>query len=288
MDLSVIIVTYNSERYILSCLNSILRAVSELQYEVLIVDNASTDRTTDLIKGFLHPLTLIENPANQGFAKAVNIGLRKCSGEFRLLINPDVTVQSDSLAPMIDFMRMNPRVGICGCRLLNDDGSIQYSKGSFPTLCSTLYRMVLPKPMRKYHLWGYEKPGKCDWVTGAFMLIRNETIQGTGPLDESYFVCYEDVDYCLSARRKGWLTFYFPGASIYHLAPYSGPNRKRNALMEKEIRESQKFYFKKNHPRASYYFLAALAFFYQALCLPAAWHKVEERSAEENPKKREC
>ena len=202
MDLSVIVVTHNSEKYILPCLDSVIHAAFGIQYEVLIIDNASTDQTKDLIKQRQHPLRLIVNLENQGFAKAVNTGLRKSSGEFRLCMNPDVIIKSDSLLPLIDFMRMNPKVGLCGCRLLNEDGSLQYSKGSFPTLFSTALRMFLPRRMRKYHFRGYDKAEECDWFTGAFMLARSRVVKEVGYLDEKYFMYYEDLDYCLQAKES--------------------------------------------------------------------------------------
>src|SRR4030067_1488725 len=221
MDFSVIIVTHNSEKYILDCLNSIAKSAYELKHEIFVIDNNSRDRTKYLVKQSEHDLTLIENPENLGFAKAVNMGLKKSSGEFRLLINPDVTLKSDSLAPIIDFMRNNPKIGICGCKLLNGDGSLQYSKGSFPTLFSTFYRMVLPRKMRKYHLWGYKKAGRCDWVTGAFMLLRDRVIEDVGYLDERYFIYYEDVDYCFRTKKAGWHTYYSPEISAFHLSPHA-------------------------------------------------------------------
>jgi GT2 family glycosyltransferase len=253
MDLSVIVVTHNSEKYILPCLDSVIHAASGFQYEVLIIDNASTDRTKDLIKQRQHPLTLIVNLENQGFARAVNIGLRGSSGEFRLLMNPDVTLRSDSLVPIIDFMRENPKVGICGCRLLNEDGSLQYSKGSFPKLLSTLFRMVLPRRMRKYDLRGYDKVGGCDWVTGALMLARNQVIGEVGFLDEAYFMYYEDVDYCLQAKKAGWQVYYYPGITAFHLNPHAVSGR--NDKIENHIRKSRLHFFKKNNFMGSFYLL---------------------------------
>jgi GT2 family glycosyltransferase len=245
MELSIVLVTYNSEKFILNCLNSIIRATKGIGHEVIVVDNHSTDKTLNLVKGFLNSLEIIENAENEGFAKAVNRGLKKSSGEFCLLINPDIIVHSDSLEPMISFMRRNPGIGICGCKLLNKDGSLQYSKGSFPTLFSILTRIVLPRKMRRYHLWGYNKAGKCDWVTGALMLIRGRLIERVGYLDEKYFVYYEDVDYCLQAKRSGFEIFYYPKVEAYHQHPHA--ISKRNFPIENEIRKSCLYYFEKNN-----------------------------------------
>jgi hypothetical protein len=253
MDLSVILVTHNSERFILPCLDSIVRTTYGIEHEILIIDNYSTDRTKDLIKASGHSLALTENLENQGLTKAANMGLRMSSGEFRLLINPDVTIQSSSLTSIIDFMRGNPRAGICGCGLLNKDGTRQYSKGPFPNLVSMFFRMVLPRQMRKYHLSGYQRTGECDWVTGAFMLVRDRVIQEIGYLDEEYFMYYEDVDYCLKANRAGWQTYYYPEIAVCHLTPHAISDK--GDRIRKEIRKSRLFYFKKNGSWLSYFVL---------------------------------
>jgi len=256
MDVSIILVTYNSEKYISNCLNSLIKAIQNLEHEIFIVDNESIDQTKRLIKECGNSAVLIENSENSGFAKAVNVGLRKSSGEFILLINPDIIVNSDSLLPLVDFMRRNPKIGVCGGRLENEDGSLQYSKGSFPSLSSTIFRMFLPRPMRKYHLWGYNKGGKCDWVTGSFMLTRKCIMEELGGLDEKYFVYYEDVDYCLRTQKGGWLTYYFPEITASHLNPHA--RTKRNTDIEKEIQRSRLAFFKKNKSVISYYILLLL------------------------------
>ena len=256
MDLSIIIVTCNSEQYILDCLNSVEKAARELRHEVLLIDNKSTDLTKAVVKGFKNAVTFIENSENHGFAKAVNMGLERSSGDFILLLNPDVVIQSGSLRTVIDFMRDHPEMGICGCKLLNRDGSLQYSKGSFPTLFSILYRMVLPRRMRKYDLWGYDKIKKCDWVTGAFMLIRNQLFRDVGRLDEKYFMYYEDMDFCLQAHQKGWEVYFYPGIEAYHLNPHAMSDR--TPFIENEIRKSRLYFFRKNRSPASYFMLLIL------------------------------
>jgi GT2 family glycosyltransferase len=261
MDVSIILVTYNSEKYILNCLNSLAKAIQNIEHEIFVIDNQSMDKTKMLIKECGHAVVLIENNQNIGFPKALNIGLSKSSGEFILLINPDTIINSDSLLPLIDFMRNNPKIGICGVRLENTDGSLQYSKGSFPTLSSTLFRMFLPRLMRKYHLWGYNKGGECDWVTGAFMLTRKCITEELGGLDETYFVYYEDVDYCLQAQKRGWLTYYFPEITVCHLNPHA--ISKRSLAIENEIRKSRLYFFKKNRSMLSYNILRALTWMFR-------------------------
>ena len=244
MDLSVVIVTYNSQKFIADCLDSVRRAAKGIDHEIMVIDNNSGDKTKAILKRFLNSITLVENSENHGFAKAVNMGLQRSTGDFILLLNPDTVIQSESFYPVVDFLRRNPNIGICGCKLLNEDGSLQFSKGPFPTLFSTLYRIVLPRPMRKYDLRGYDKPRPCDWVTGALMLIRNGLVKEVGNLDETFFIYYEDVDYCLRAKKRGWEIYYHPEIIATHLRPHA--TSERHLSLEREIRKSRLHYFRKN------------------------------------------
>ena len=259
MDLSIIIVTYNSEDYISNCLSSVEKAVRDVEHEIVIIDNNSTDRTKLLVKEFGNSSRVIENSENYGFARAINMGLSKSSAEFSLIINPDIDIRSDSLRAMIDFMKRNPKVGICGCKLLNADGSLQYSMGSFPTLVSILFRFVLPRRMRKYRLSGYDRLTETDWVTGAFILIRNLLVRQVGYLDENYFLHYEDVDYCLQAKKKGWKTYYYPDITAYHFTPHA--ILTKSPFIEKEIRKSRLYFFGKNVSKRSSFILSLLTRF---------------------------
>jgi len=244
VELSVILVTYNSEESITQCLHSILKATQGMEREIVVVDNHSTDQTLALVREFHDSLKLIENEHNEGFAKAVNQGVKKSSGEFFLLVNPDVIIQSNSLNPMLQFMKDNYKVGICGCKLVNEDGSLQYSTGPFPGLATSLWRVFLPRPMRKYHWWGYDRIRECDWVTGAFMFLRSKLLEEIGALDEHYFMYYEDVDLCFRARQAGWKVYYYPMISAVHLRPHA-LYRKGNDV-ETAIKKSRWYYFKKN------------------------------------------
>ncbi|MCJ7640982.1 MAG: glycosyltransferase family 2 protein [Desulfobacterales bacterium] len=256
MDLSIVIVTHNSEKYILNCLDSITKATRTVKHEIFVVDNASKDQTVQRISSSTDSLTLLLNPENQGFARAINRGLTESSGDFLLLMNPDIVIQSESLQPMINFMRSYPKVGVCGCKLLNEDGSLQYSMGPFPTLLSTVWRRVFPRQTRRYHVWGYDEESPCDWITGAFMMIRKEVSRLVGLLDENYFLYYEDVDYCLRAKKLGWSTYYFPGVSAYHLHPHA--QSQSTQFTEETIRNSRMFFFKKHRSLLAYYILLFL------------------------------
>jgi GT2 family glycosyltransferase len=257
MDISVIVVTYNSGKYIQACIGSIAKVKESTDLELIVVDNHSADQTRSLIRAYGAFPRIIENPRNIGFARGVNLGLKEATGDLIILLNPDTVIKSASLAPLLDFLKETPRAGVCGVKLLNKDGSLQYSKGPFPRLLPTLYRTVLPKQMRKYHLRGYNRPGPCDWVTGAFMGIRREVVERIGWLDEEYFFHYEDVDYCLRARREGFATYFFPDIEAYHLNPYS--HQKADYPARQEVRRGRLYFFQKNGRKISYQTLRILS-----------------------------
>ena len=134
MDLSIIIITFNSSPFIGACLRSLAEQMKGFDYEILVVDNASSDETCRLIQEEFPGATLIQSPSNIGFAKANNLGLRKAKGEFVLLINPDTLWRKGDVKEAIQFLRDHPDIGGLGCRLILQDGSWQKSHGHFPTL----------------------------------------------------------------------------------------------------------------------------------------------------------
>jgi GT2 family glycosyltransferase len=260
MKISVVIVTYNSEPFIAKCIASVDRAVQGIPHEILVVDNNSSDRTRQIIEHFPNSHRLLKNGKNLGFSKGINRALRESSGQFVLVMNPDVFICSPSLQPMVDFMANHPNIGVMGCKMLNLDNSLQYSKGSFATLFSILHRGILPRPMRKYDFWGYDKMGPCDWVTGAFMLIKRDLIEKVGYFDENYFLYYEDMDFCLQAKRLGWQSYYYPGITAYHVNPHA--RRQISPLNGHEIeranQNSRVYFFKKNRSSLSYWIVRLL------------------------------
>ena len=191
MDLSVIIVTYNSSPFIEACLRSLVEQMKGFDYEILIVDNASSDETCRLIQEEFPDATLIQSPSNIGFARANNLGLRKAKGEFVLLINPDTLWKRGDVKEAIQFLRDHPEIGGLGCRLILQDGSWQKSHGHFPTLGRELKEaFYLPRlfpgnVMVQGHVylqgeeWGQSL---VDWVSATFFLCPRKIRSGSGGL----------------------------------------------------------------------------------------------------------
>ena len=245
MDLSIIIVTFNSTSVIEACLRSILAQVKRLKYELIVVDNASRDETCRLIETQFPEAILIRHESNAGFATANNLGLSRACGEFVLLINPDTLWKRGELGAAIQFMRSHPEAGALGCRLILADGTWQKSHGNFPSLIRELKEaFYLPRafPRLKWleGVYAYQDqldPKPVDWISCTFFLCRKALMREIGFFDERYFMYYEDID--LSKRiREGREIYYYPEVEVLH-------HQKEPALID--FGESPYLYFSKFH-----------------------------------------
>lgn len=223
VDLSIVIVSWNVSRDLAACLES-LRANTSVKAEIIVVDNASTDDTGEMLARFPE-VTAVMNPENRGFAAANNQGLRIAGGRYLLLLNPDTIVPSRGLAALLGFAEAHPEAGVIGPRLLNPDGSLQYSCRRFPTIRAAMFRhtflgRLFPHvaSMREYLMadWDHATPREVDWVSGACMLIRRQAYEQVGELDQGFYWGSEDVDYCFRIHAAGWQVLYTPQPAITH------------------------------------------------------------------------
>ena len=242
LDLSIVIVSYNTKKDLQNCLDSLTLLKIKKSYELIIVDNGSTDESTTYIKNIAKAnkkIIPILNSDNSGFAAANNQGIKKSRGKYILLLNSDTLIEEDIFTPIIDWMDEHPKVGISGCALLNKDRSVQGSGGFFPNLPRAISWLLflddIPfiskyiKPFHPLHTKSffkneafYSQPHEQDWVTGAFFLIKREVVDKIGYIDEEYFMYTEEVDYCYRAKQKGWKIWYLPQWSIVHFGQGSG------------------------------------------------------------------
>lgn len=227
MKLSIIIVNWQSGALLRRCLDALpaARAGSDITPEVFVVDNASTDDSVRRAQQSSQPFTLLPLPANVGFARANNCALARARGEVLLLLNPDTEPRPGSLVALVTAFQDHPRAGVVGGKLLNSDGSVQASVRQFPTalvlllLLTRLARLFPNVPtLRRYHMadFGYDREVTVDQVMGACFAIRRETRDAVGPLDEGYWMWFEEVDYCRRARAAGWETWFTPRAAVVH------------------------------------------------------------------------
>ncbi len=254
MELSVVVVSYNTKKLLKQCLDSVFQHTKGIKFEVMVVDNNSTDGSVEMIKKFQisnspagrdpasrdkFQIKLIENKENLGFAAANNQALRKTQGKYVLLLNSDTVLMENSLKKMIDWMEKNKKVGISSCQLVYQDGSLQRTGGYFPNLLRIFNWMFflddlplireLIKPFHPHEPRNgwlssqyFQKQHFQDWVTGAFLLSRKKVIDQIGLLDEQFFMYVEEVEFCYRAKQAGWQIAYVPITKIVHLALKSG------------------------------------------------------------------
>jgi GT2 family glycosyltransferase len=226
MRLSIIVVGWNVKTDLLGCLGSIEANRPHAEYEIIVVDNASTDSSVIDVQRQFPNVTVIANGINRGFAAANNQGFEDSRGDYVLFLNPDTIVESGSLDTLIGFMDDNEDVGVCGPKLLNDDGTIQPSVRQFPTFrgtlhCHTVFRLsrVFQRQYKKWLMkdFRHDRQMDVDQVMGAALMARRSVIEQVGKMDERYFMYYEEVDLCYRIKGAGWRVVFVPEAVITHL-----------------------------------------------------------------------
>lgn len=225
--LAIIIVSWNTARLLADCLASIPASLAGIEAEIVVIDNASADGSADMVTRDFPRVLLLRNPDNAGFARANNQGIAAL-GEgsdpaYILLLNSDTVGKPGSFREMVHFMDEHPEVGVVGPRLVRPSGQPQpYGFGGDPTFAYLLARGVKAFLLRRYlHDWGTDRVQPMDWVSGACLLVRREAIARVGLLDESFFMYFEDNDWCLRIRQAGWHVIYYPKVEVTHLGGQS-------------------------------------------------------------------
>ncbi len=248
MDLSVTIVSWNTKDFLVRCLESVRQTVKGMEAEVFVVDNGSTDGSGVAVRERFPEVGLIENPMNLGFARANNQAMSRAAAKYLLLLNPDTRVKEEAIKRLISFMEAHSEVGIAGGQLLNSDGSKQNSIANFPSLATELLNKNLLRWLFPNRFPGkernYSEPIEVDSVIGAGMMVRRETTEQVGLLDEEYFLFLEETDWCYRMKKGGWKIYYVPQAEIYHFQGRSAEREKKRARVE--YYRSRYLFFKKN------------------------------------------
>lgn len=273
MKLSIIIVNYNTRDLLDNCLSSVVANGANSNLEILIVDNASTDGSAQMVRWKYPTVSIVENSENVGFAKANNQALKQAKGEYLLLLNSDTIVLPNALKNMAKFMDANPKVGALGAKLLDQNLVLQPSCRHFPTLFSVLSQFfglsaLFPKSklFGKYDMgyWDHSQTRKVDCVPGTSLLVRKNTVQEVGLLDENYFMYCEDTDWCYRMNQAGWEVVFLPEAEVIHLGGASAGKTNRGLFYDqtltKEFFHSLFYYFDKFHGSLSVLILRILIF----------------------------
>lgn len=269
LDLSVIIVNYNTRDRLHDCLESVFDSQGDLVFQVWVVDNASDDGSVDMVQAYFPQVHLIANEDNRGYPQANNQGLRAAgfgpsqshapglasqASRYALLLNADTVLPSTALAEMVSFMDAHPQVGAAGPKLVMADGSLDLAcRRSFPTPGVSFYRMVglsklFPHSPRfgRYNVTYLDpdETAEVDAVVGAFMIVRGEAIQRVGLLDESFFMYGEDLDWCYRLKQAGWKVVYYPGVTVLH---YKRESSKHSRRAQHEFNRAMEIFYRKHY-----------------------------------------
>jgi GT2 family glycosyltransferase len=226
IDVSVIIVNWNTAGLLRDCLASVYGETRGVDFEVIVVDNASSDRSQEMVGTEFPQVTLIENAVNTGFAAANNQGMKAAQGRYVLLLNSDTVILDGAIQKMVAFADARPETGVAGCRVENRDGSLQPTCFMFPSITNLvlmathLYKLF---PRSRFFgralmsWWDRSDEREVEVVTGCFMLVRREVIECVGGFDEAYFFTGEEADWCRRIAQAGWKLVFTPSARIIHL-----------------------------------------------------------------------
>lgn len=248
--ISIIIVNFNGGEVLLGCLESLEKSSPSIPYEVIVVDNCSTDGSPDLVEQRFPNVLLIRQPQNRGFGAGNNVGAKFAKGEFLFLLNPDTILSEDILPHLIEIMQQDPTIGIVGPKLLNPDGSLQLSVSPALSIAGEYQARNQAKSynLRNKTLFSqkFKDIQEVDIVVGAAFFIRKALFDSIGSFDENFFMYFEESDLCRRVQNNGWKIFYTPKVSLIHFKGYSSQQIFNNITVE--YRRSQIYYYQKHRP----------------------------------------
>ena len=253
IDVSVIIVNWNTRDILRDCLRSLQGQMGGPISEVVVVDNNSSDGSVAMVRHEFPQVILIENAQNRGFAAANNQGMEVARGRYVLLLNSDTVVLDRAVEKSVNFADAHPDAAVVGCRVLNADRSLQPTCFMYPSalnmlLAATYLYKLWPRSRffgrERMTWWGRDDIRDVDVVTGCFMLVRREAIRQIGVMDEAFFMYGEETDWCYRFKRAGWSIMFAPCAEIIHLG---GASARANASKMRLQLSGSILYFMKKH-----------------------------------------
>lgn len=266
VDLSVVILSWNVRDLLRQCLQSVVcdlrlntdhdsepQVPHRLTTEVIVVDNASSDGSAEMVRTEFPLARLISNKTNRGYTGGNNDGIAAASGRYVMILNPDAQVMGDALETMVAYADAHPDIGVLGPQLLGSDGNAQLSRRRFPTLMTALFESTWLQPLaprgvlRHYYVLDRadDDTQEVDWLVGACLLVRREAIQQVGGLDEGFFMYSEELDWCRRIRQAGWKVVYLPEALvIHHMGKSSDQIEAQRHIY---FQTSKVRYFRKHH-----------------------------------------
>jgi N-acetylglucosaminyl-diphospho-decaprenol L-rhamnosyltransferase len=275
-DLGIVIVNWNTCSYLKRCLETVLASAGDFSYRVLVVDNASTDGSADMVRRDFPGVELIASATNGGYPYGNNLGLQALgyhgagkvdadAPRYALLLNPDTELPPDALYNMTQYMDAHPEIGVAGPKLVLEDGSLDLAcRRSFPTPVVSLYRFsglskLFPTSERfgRYNMT-FADPDQeieVDSVVGAYMQVRREAIQAVGLLDESFFMYGEDLDWAYRIKKAGWKVFYHPQVTVKHIKRAASRQSKKAQF---EFQRAMLIFYRKHYQASTPWWLHSL------------------------------
>lgn len=242
--LSIIILTCNQQSVLRRCLDSLLSSVHNINSEIIIVDNGSTDGTTEMLSAFFPTIKVIVNPENLGVAMARNQGIKASTGKYILILDNDTIVNHEAIAGMLDYIQSHPEAGVVACRLLNSDKTVQQSLKPYPGLMIKLHNVLGIKGRETIFPTSPDGTIHPTYVIGACQMFRRQLIENIGMLDSRIFYGPEDADFCIRATKAGYKICYLPNFSIEHLHRRATTHKLLSPLARKHFVALIYFYLK--------------------------------------------
>jgi len=259
MDVSIIIVNWNTRDFIHDCLKSIYEETKDVEFEVIVIDNASTDGSAKMIKTDFPQVRLLENRVNNGFAAANIQGMAIAKGRYFLLLNPDTIILDNAISKIFTFANKHPEAAIVGCRTLDQGRTLLRNCFRYPSLLNiflnlTFLDQLFPKNKffgrKRMAWWQYDDVREVEVVAGCFMFTRKKAVDEVGMMDERFFMYAEEADWCYRFNNAGWKILFTPIAEIMHYQKKSSEQIRLKAKLQ--LSKSQLLFIKKHNMKLKY------------------------------------
>jgi GT2 family glycosyltransferase len=260
-DVSIIIVNWNTRDVLRDCLKSIYQQTNKCDFEIIVVDNASSDGSAQMVKSEFENVFLIENMQNRGYAGAANQGILIAKGRYALILNSDIIIYDGAIDKVVEYADFRDDAAIVTCQVLQDQNTVQMTCFRFPSVLNLLlsasglaklfeYNKFLGRELMLW--WKRDSTHEVDAASGMFLLVRRKAIEEVGMFDESFFLYYEETDWCRRFSDAGWKIIFWPQAKILHIHGGSQSSSQKAAEMFAQQRKSMLIYFRKHHSRIAY------------------------------------
>ncbi len=248
-ELSVILVNYNDRVHLKDCLASLTDTVKDVPFEVIVIDNQSSDGTPEWIREHAPQVRLTVNAENAGFARANNQGIKLSRGKYVLFLNTDTILEPRAVSLLLEELRSDQTIGAVGPALLCGEKSFQVSFGKKVSFLREICQKMVLNPYYRLRLKRGMEKRQVGWLSAACLLTRRDILEEVGSFDEKFFLYFEDIDLCVRIGQKGYALEYLPLARVYHLG---GASTKGLELFSRYFyRKSQLYFYEKHNSKAA-------------------------------------